>query len=193
MGSGTTVRLKAHEVALLRGGPRAAVTVAVLGLHLRGVVDAGRPGTIRVSGEPGGAGQALTPLDRAVHAGLQTPISVSELERVPAVRQELAALRAGLSAAGLLRALPPRRTRAARRALDALRAEHPVPARRKDLPAYDTLLAVALHGTPALVALVPRFAMRAGLTARAEVADKGMLRHSSRNLDGGGGGDGGGD
>ncbi|MFF7370451.1 hypothetical protein [Streptomyces tricolor] len=32
-------------VALLRGGDRAAVTVAVLALHLRGAVEAGRPGT----------------------------------------------------------------------------------------------------------------------------------------------------
>ncbi|CAM5429617.1 hypothetical protein SALBM311S_06987 [Streptomyces alboniger] len=43
MDSGTTVRLKPYEVALLRGGPRAAVTVAVLALHLLGAVEAGRP------------------------------------------------------------------------------------------------------------------------------------------------------
>ncbi|MCZ0986113.1 hypothetical protein O1M54_11385 [Streptomyces diastatochromogenes] len=37
-------------VALLRGGDRAAVTVAVLGLHLRGAVESGRPGTLRRTG-----------------------------------------------------------------------------------------------------------------------------------------------
>ncbi|MFE9440105.1 TIGR04222 domain-containing membrane protein [Streptomyces sp. NPDC006602] len=195
MDNGTRVRLEPHEVALLRGGPRAAVTVAVLALHLRGAADAGRPGTVRVSGEPGGAGRALSALDQAVYVALRQPAGIRELSQRPAVRQEVAALRAGLVAAGLVRALPPRRTRAARRVLDALRAERPLPARRKDLPTADALFAVALYGAPALAALVPRFALRAGLTARAEVADKGLLRHSPRNLGGGGGhgcGDGGG-
>ncbi|WP_406496407.1 TIGR04222 domain-containing membrane protein [Streptomyces sp. NBC_01604] len=195
MDSGTTVRPAPHEVALLRGGPRAAVTVAVLALHLRGFADAGRPGTVRVSGEPQGAGQALSDLDRALYASLQQPVSIGELVRHPAVRREIAALRDRLTAAGLLRTLPPQRTRAARRTLDALRAEHPVPARRKDLSTADALFAVALHGDAALAVLVPRFALRAGLTARVEVADRGLRRHSPRNLGGGGGygcGDGGG-
>ncbi|WP_217238931.1 TIGR04222 domain-containing membrane protein [Streptomyces sp. AC555_RSS877] len=193
MDSGTTVRLEPHEVALLRGGPRAAVTVAVLALYLRGAADAGRPGTVRVSGELSGAGHALSALDQAVYAALQQPAGIRELSGRPAVRQEVSAVRAGLVAAGLLRALPPRRTRAARHALAALRAQHPLPARRKGLPTADALFRVALHGDPALAALAPRFAMRAGLTARVEVADTRPLRHSARNPGGAGWGCGGGD
>jgi hypothetical protein len=181
MDSGTTVRLKPHEVALLRGGPRAAVTVAVLALHLLGAVEAGRPGTVRVSGEPGSAGPTLSPLSEAVLASLQQPAGVTELLGGAIVRQALDDVRAGLLSAGLLRTLPPRRTRAARRALDALYAGHPLPTGRRGLSADDTLIAVALHGDPALTVLAARFALRAGLTARAEVADKGLLRHSERS------------
>ncbi|MEV2210051.1 TIGR04222 domain-containing membrane protein [Streptomyces sp. NPDC050997] len=181
MGSGTTVRLKPHEVALLRGGPRAAVTVAVLALHLLGAVEAGRPGTVRVSGEPAGAGQALSPLSEAVLTSLQQPAGVTELLDQPSVRQALDHIRGSLLSADLLRTLPPRRTRAARRALDALYAAHPLPAGRRGLSADDTLMAVALYGDPALTVLAARFALRAGLTARVEVADKGLLRHSERS------------
>ncbi|MEU0075960.1 TIGR04222 domain-containing membrane protein [Streptomyces sp. NPDC006332] len=181
MNSGATVRLTPHEVALLRGGPRAAVTVAVLALHLLGAVEAGRPGTVRVSGEPGGAGQALSPLSDAVLASLQQPAAVAELLRRATVRQALDEMRGSLLSAGLLRSLPPRRTRAARRALDALYADHPLPAGRRGLSTEDTLMAVALHGDPALTVLAGRFALRAGLTARAEVAGKGLLRHSERS------------
>ncbi|WP_405621009.1 TIGR04222 domain-containing membrane protein [Streptomyces sp. NBC_00076] len=181
MDSGTTVRLKPYEVALLRGGPRAAVTVAVLALHLLGAADAGRPGTVRVSGEPGGAGQALPPLYEAVLTALQQPAGVAELVDRTSVRRALDDLRAGLLSAGLLRTLPPRRTRAARRALDALYADHPLPTGRRGLSADGILMAVALHGDPALTVLAARFALRAGLTARAEVADKGLLKHSERS------------
>ncbi|MFI9341128.1 hypothetical protein ACIG0D_07670 [Streptomyces sp. NPDC052773] len=42
-----TAALAPHEIALLRGGPRAAVTVALVALHLRGMVEPGPPGTVR--------------------------------------------------------------------------------------------------------------------------------------------------
>jgi hypothetical protein len=40
---------------------------------------------------------------------------------------------------------------------------------------------MALHGEPALRVLAGRFALRAGLIARAEVADQELLRHSARS------------
>jgi hypothetical protein len=168
MDSGTTVRLEPYAVAPLGGGPRAAVTVAVLALRLRGVADAGRPGTVRVSGEPVGAGQALPPLCGAALAELQQSGGMRELPGRPGVRRALGYLRDGLVAAGLLRTLPPRRTGAGRRALDALRAGHPLPRARKGLSPDDALMAVALHGDPALRDLAGRLALRAGLIARAE-------------------------
>ncbi|MFI6931101.1 TIGR04222 domain-containing membrane protein [Streptomyces sp. NPDC050287] len=184
MGSGTTVRLEPYEVALLRGGPRAAVTVAVLALYLRGAAEAGRPGTVRVSGEPVGAGQALPPLAEAVLAELRQPVGVRELAGRPSVRRAVADMRRGLVAAGLLRSRPSRpsrRTRAGRRGLDALQAGHPLPRDRKGLSTEEVLMAVTLHGDPALRLLAGRFALRSGLTARVKVADKGLLRHAPRS------------
>lgn len=179
----TTIRPEPHQVALLRGGTRAAVTVAVLGLHLGGAVEAGRPGTMRtVSGVSTGP---LPPLAKAAHAALYRPAGIRELQQRAGVKRALADLRAELRTAGLLRALPPRRTGAARRLLKALRAEHPLPTAKKGVPDADALLAVALHGDPALKVLAPRFALRAGLTGRAAVADDGLLPHS---WGGGGGG-----
>ncbi|MEU3614429.1 TIGR04222 domain-containing membrane protein [Streptomyces sp. NPDC006872] len=198
MSSGTSVRLEPYEVALMRGGTRSAVTVAVLALHLRGLVDAGRQGRIRTTGaagagagaEDGAAGNSgddLPPLPTAVYAALQRPANIAELETAPGVREALSELRAGLVAARMLRSLPPRRTRAARHALRALHAGHPPPTDRKALAPDDVLIAVALYGEPALSVLAARFALRAGLTARAEVADKGFHRNAPR-----GGGTGGG-
>jgi hypothetical protein len=181
MAGGTRVRLEPYEIALLRGGPRAAVTVAVLALYLRGAAEAGRPGTVRVSGEPVGAGQALPPLAEAVLAELRQPVGLRELAGRPGVRRAVADIRRRLVAAGLLRSLPPRRTRAGRRGLDALRAGHPLPCGRKGLSTDEVLMTAALHGDPALRLLAGRFALRAGLTARVEVADKGLLRHTSRS------------
>ncbi|WP_314220424.1 TIGR04222 domain-containing membrane protein [Streptomyces zaehneri] len=225
MSGGTPVRLEPYEVALLRGGPRAAVTVAALALRLRGLVDAGRPGRIRATKTtraPGATGApsagdaeggrpaqdaldalpALDDLPEAVYAALQRPASLAELEALPDVREALSGLRAGLVAAGMLRSLPPRRTRAARRALRTLRDGRPLPADRKGLSTDDVLMAVALYGEPALNVLAARFALRAGLVARAEVADKGFHRRSPRgggtggvmySCGGGGGGGGGSD
>ncbi|CAL9625570.1 hypothetical protein SUDANB176_05947 [Streptomyces sp. enrichment culture] len=216
MSGSTGVRGTPHEIALLGGGPRAAVTVAVVALHLRGAVEAGAPGTIRaVDGEAGRALPALPPpgvaldawsaagpgaaepvtgarralyLESAVYSCLEEPSEVRELVRHPDVRWAVAEVRIGLAEAGMLRyplSLGP--TRAARRRLRVLRKAYPVPANRRGLPDHDKLLAVALHGEAALRVLVPRFALRAGLTDRVAVADRG-LRHSPRGGTYGGGG-----
>ncbi|MEV1068615.1 TIGR04222 domain-containing membrane protein [Streptomyces sp. NPDC050263] len=190
MSGGTeSVRLEPYEVALMRGGTRSAVTVAVLALHLRGLVDAGRQGRIRATGGAGTVGAAaspedlgddLPPLPKAVYAALQRPAGIAELEARPGVHGALCELRTKLVGARMLRSLPPRRTRAARHALRALRAEHPLPADRKGLSPDDILIAVALHGEPALSVVAARFALRAGLTARVEVADKGFHHNAPR-------------
>ncbi|MGQ4416775.1 TIGR04222 domain-containing membrane protein [Streptomyces sp. SAS_269] len=158
-------------IALLRGGDRAAVTVAVLALHLRGAVDAGRPGTLRRTGT-GDAATFRHPLEKAVRTGLYRPAGPRELPGRAVVRRALARMRAELVAAGLLRALPAGRTRAARRLLAELRERHPFP----DGPAeQEVLLAVALHGERALTALLPRFARDSGLTGRGALADEGLF------------------
>ncbi|MFH8798730.1 TIGR04222 domain-containing membrane protein [Streptomyces sp. NPDC017936] len=173
--------LRPHEIALLRGGPRAAVTVAVVGLHLRGAVEAGRPGTLRareaavadaLPGHP--PPSSLPPLESAVHASLHEPCGPRKLVRRPDVRLAVALMRIPLAQAGLLRHPLLGPTRAARRGVRALRERHALPAGRHGLTDDDKLLLVALHGEAALRALVPRFALRAGLLARAEVADKGF-------------------
>ncbi|WP_317633569.1 TIGR04222 domain-containing membrane protein [Streptomyces sp. HUAS TT20] len=181
MSSTPTGRLEPYEIALVRGGPRAAVTVAVLDLHLRGAVGAGRAGTMRTSGPVGGS--ELPPLTRAVHAALYRSAGMRQLLDRQGVRSALAEARGNLTTAGLLRSFPPGRPRAARRALKDLREQHPLPAVRTGLSARDTLLAVALYGDRALTALAPRFAQEAGLTGRGGTTDHEVPRSSS----GGGG------
>ncbi|MER7519913.1 TIGR04222 domain-containing membrane protein [Streptomyces sp. NPDC126499] len=98
-----------EALALLRGGPRAAVTVAVVALHQRGAVAAGRRGTIRANG---GAGRTRDPLQLGVHRSLQRALALRVLASRPKARQALAALAAELGSRGLLR--PPGRLLAAR-------------------------------------------------------------------------------
>ncbi|NEY32657.1 TIGR04222 domain-containing membrane protein [Streptomyces sp. PRKS01-65] len=219
MGDGKRVfRLTPYEIALLRGGPPAAVTVAVVALHLRGAVGAGPPGTVRRTGthatDAERSPRPLPPLERAVLDCLaepdepDQPARLREIAAHPAVRLAVAGLRTRLAAAGLLRAVLPAPTRTARRLLRDLAERHPPPSTRDGLTEGGKLLAVALHGKAALRVLVPRFALRAGLTERVEVGGKRLLRHSPRNLapgdgdatlapqwcgDGGGGGGSGGD
>ncbi|MFE2579925.1 TIGR04222 domain-containing membrane protein [Streptomyces sp. NPDC059378] len=187
MDSAAPSRLEPHAIALLRGGPRAAVTVAVLSLHLRGAVQAGRVGTMRTTGPA--ADRSLPPLTRAVHAALYRPAGMGQLMDRKAVRQALAGLRGDLRAAGLLRAFPPGRTHAARTLLRTLRAEHPLPAQGTGLPAEDQLIAVALYGDRALTAVAPRFAREAGLTGRGGTTERDLPTSWGS---GGGGGDTGG-
>lgn len=172
MVSSAAVELEPQTVALLRGGPRAAVTVAVLALHLRGAADAGRPGTMRTSAASAGPGLAL---EKAVHASLYRPAGIRELLERPRVRRTVAELRSELVRAGLLRRLPPGRTRTARRALKELRAAVPLPTGREGLSTDDILIAVALHGEAALTVLAPRFSRAAGLTGRGGTAEHGQF------------------
>ncbi|MEU3277623.1 TIGR04222 domain-containing membrane protein [Streptomyces antibioticus] len=112
-----------YEVALLRGGPRAAVTTAVVELYLRGVVEAGRPGRLRTSGsspeEAGPASPPPPPLAAAVRAALHRPAGLPELPADPGIGRALTGLVREVRSAGLPRALPPHRGRGARTALRA--------------------------------------------------------------------------
>ncbi|MFD5328172.1 TIGR04222 domain-containing membrane protein [Streptomyces sp. NPDC127092] len=111
------LRARSHEqpelppqaLALLRGGPRAAVVVALVALHQRGAVAAGRRGTIRANG---GAGRTRDPLQLGVHRSLQRALTLRLLATRPKARQALDALSAELARTGLLRS--PGRHRTAR-------------------------------------------------------------------------------
>ncbi|WDV55453.1 TIGR04222 domain-containing membrane protein [Streptomyces coeruleorubidus] len=189
MGDGTAVRLEPHEIALLGGGPRAAVTVAVVDLYLRGLVEPDRPGTIRAGlADAVSAERPPSSLAQEVHACLQEPACLRTLVKDPGVRLALALMRIPLAEAGLLRYPLLGPTRGARRQVRDLRQRHPLPASRRGLTDHERLLAVALHGEAALRLLVPRFALRAGLIRRAKVGGKSLLKHSPRGTGGGGGG-----
>jgi hypothetical protein len=189
MGDGTAVRLEPHEIALLGEGPRAAVTVAVVELYLRGLVAADLPGRMRRgTGDAMAGGLPLSPLAVAVHTFLREPAGLRALVRAPDIRLAVALMRIPLAEAGLLRYPLLGPTRAARRHVRGLRHDHPLPTNRRGLTDHDRLLAVALHSEPALHLLVPRFALRAGLVRRAEAGGKGLLKHSPRGRSGGGGG-----
>ncbi|MDQ0752359.1 hypothetical protein QF034_006590 [Streptomyces africanus] len=189
MGDGTAVRLEPHEIALLGDGPRAAVTVAVVDLYLRGLVVADRPGTMRAGvADAVSAERPPSPLAQEVHACLHEPAGLRTLVKDPGVRLAVALMRIPLAEAGLLRYPLLGPTRGARRHVRELRQRHPLPAGRRGLTDHDRLLAVALHGEAAVRLLVPRFALRAGLIRRAEVGGKGLLKHSPRGTGGGGGG-----
>lgn len=187
MGEGTAARWEPHEIALLGGGPRAAVTVAVVDLHLRGLVEAGPPGTMRQGIADAVPGEPPSPLARAVRASLSEPAGLRTLVKDPDVRIALALMRVPLAEAGLLRYPLLGPTRAARRQVRELRQRHPLPESRRGLTGRDRLLAVALHGEPALRLLVPRFALRAGLIRRVEIGGKALLKHSPHGTGGGGG------
>ncbi|MFE0513603.1 TIGR04222 domain-containing membrane protein, partial [Streptomyces sp. NPDC058964] len=139
MSGASTNRLEPHEIAFVRGGPRAAVTVGVLDLHLRGAVGAGRAGTMRTSGPV--TGQTLPPLAKAVHSALYRPAGMRQLLNRQGVRSALADLRGELTAAGLLRPFPPGRTRTARRTLKKLRERHTRPIGRAGLSGVEPLVA----------------------------------------------------
>ncbi|MFJ4833835.1 TIGR04222 domain-containing membrane protein [Streptomyces sp. NPDC088747] len=175
------VRLNPHSLALLRGGPLTALKVAALALLIEGSAHPARRGTLRTSGV---ATRSGSPLEKAVHVSLhRRPAGIRDLLEQPRVRTSLAELRAELIAAGLLRGFPRGRTRAARRTLDDLRAQLPLPGGREGLSTEDILYAVALHGDEALTVLAPRFAQDAGLLGRGGAADG---ERSSPNPGGGG-------
>ncbi|MGW2558599.1 TIGR04222 domain-containing membrane protein [Streptomyces sp. NPDC001514] len=69
--------LSQQAVALLRGGRRAALTVALVALHQRGAVAPGRRGTVQKDGA--GRGGTRDPLQRAVLRALPWPVGVRML------------------------------------------------------------------------------------------------------------------
>ncbi|MEV6962922.1 hypothetical protein AB0M97_27915, partial [Streptomyces sp. NPDC051207] len=168
-----TDRLRPHEVAVARDGARATVTVAVVGLHLRGAVEAGPPGTVRASGAAVGVPD---PRERAVLGCRQQPLSVREPARRPDLRVAIGRPASGPADAGLPGPRLLRPTRRARRPVRKLRRRHPVTVSRQGLPGDAELLAVVRRGEAALVAL----ALRAGPT-RQRVAGRGDAADTSRN------------
>ncbi|MFK0119913.1 TIGR04222 domain-containing membrane protein [Streptomyces sp. NPDC090994] len=176
-GSTTGIRLEPYHVALLRGGARAAVTVAVVALHLRGVVAAGRPGALRRALVPDAARYPphRNDLERAVRGGLYRPAGLEELLARSVVRTAVARAREDLVAAGLLGSLTGRPTRAGRRKVRKLRAVFPLPTGPEGFTHDDMALAVALYGDPALRALLPRFTEHTRLTGRGAHADAGRF------------------
>ncbi|MFJ5832763.1 TIGR04222 domain-containing membrane protein [Streptomyces sp. NPDC093089] len=89
-------------LALLRGGRRAAVTVALVALHQRGAVAAGRKHTIRANGGPG---RTSDPVQLGVHGALHRAFGLRALASRPEARRAVDALRAELRGSGLLRPL----------------------------------------------------------------------------------------
>ncbi|MFD3662479.1 TIGR04222 domain-containing membrane protein [Streptomyces sp. NPDC058659] len=98
-----------QALALLRGGRRAAVTVALVALHQRGAVAAGRKRTIRANGGPG---RTRDPVQLGVHGALHRALALRALALRPEARRAVDALCGELGRAGLLR--PRARLRAAR-------------------------------------------------------------------------------
>lgn len=163
-------------VAMLRDGVRAAVTVAVVALYLRGAVTVGRRGIVWASGtarvSEGAPVTARLPLEKAVRTALyQHSAWPTDLLEHSLIQQALTELHSGLVSDGLFRTRPPGRTRSGRRVLREKAAELPLPEGATDPAAIrelgwtedDMLLAVALHGDAALTAVAPRFAGPAGL------------------------------
>ncbi|MCI4140561.1 TIGR04222 domain-containing membrane protein [Streptomyces sp. MMS20-AI2-20] len=164
-----------HEIALLAGGPRAAVTVAVVALHLRGAVEAGARATVvAVDSEAGRALPPLPPpeevlaleddipaelrvpyLESAVYRRLHEPCDVREVLRDPDVQWAVTTLRIGLADTDMVSPPALGTTRAARRHVHALRTAYPLPASRAGLSDEAKLLAVALHGEAALRLVAP--------------------------------------
>ncbi|MGV9346227.1 TIGR04222 domain-containing membrane protein [Streptomyces spiralis] len=162
-----TEGLAPHEIAFLRGGRRAALTVAVLTLQLSGSVGPARGGMLRTRRPLDDTGADLPALTRAAHASLlHHPADLRQLLVREAVALALIDLRYELTVAGLVPVFLPGRTRAGRRVLRALRAECPLPGSRRGLSPEDRLLAVALYGDRALTTLMPRFAREGGLAGR---------------------------
>ncbi|MEV0091288.1 TIGR04222 domain-containing membrane protein [Streptomyces sp. NPDC050738] len=164
-------QLSAEAVGMLRGGSRAAVTVAVVALALRGAVTPGKPGTLQTSGTASGAEGAL---EKAVHAVLHRPLPLRDLIEAPRVQAALEEVRRPLVEGGLWRERMPHRTRAGKQAVkelmgglvlpDGPHAAHDVRELAWDVP--ERLLAVALYGDAGVAAVVPHLAREGGLVGR---------------------------
>ncbi|MET9198211.1 TIGR04222 domain-containing membrane protein [Streptomyces olivaceus] len=99
MDSAAEIGWEPHEIALLGGGPPAAVTVAVVALHLLGAVETGPRRTLCATGpDPEGLG----PFEGTVLDCLREPLTARELVRHTDVRLALALARIPLAEDGLL-------------------------------------------------------------------------------------------
>ncbi|MGW1881512.1 TIGR04222 domain-containing membrane protein [Streptomyces sp. NPDC001970] len=92
--------LTPQAVALLRGGRPAALTVALVALHQRGAVAAGRRGTVQQTGPARGV---RDPLQLAAHRALLWPAGPRVLASRPPVRHALDAVRDEVWVEGLVR------------------------------------------------------------------------------------------
>ncbi|MFD8009511.1 TIGR04222 domain-containing membrane protein [Streptomyces sp. NPDC058955] len=122
--------LTAVGVAGVRGGARAALTVAVVELRLAGVIAVGRGGRLRRLVHSG-PGRDVTVLHRAAWAVLGRELSMADAAVAPAIRRAQEEVRADLAARGL---------RCGRARLAA--------ARLLALAAGGTALVVAVQGAP---------------------------------------------
>jgi hypothetical protein len=160
-------------LAYLRDGRFAAMAAVLAVLHARGLVVAGKSGTIRRSDAVGPPPEGL---ERQVWAAIHGFVSPGALMARPTVDAALNDLRRRARRLRLLRPfLPvrgflPARTRLGRQLVDAAWADHPWPP-SPDAPDQTVELrvgtAVALHGNVALNLLMPQFAQASGLLDRA--------------------------
>ncbi|MFJ8129423.1 TIGR04222 domain-containing membrane protein [Streptomyces hydrogenans] len=92
--------LTAVEVAGVRGGPGAALAVAVVQLHFAGVVEVGPAGRLRRIVHSG-PGRDVSVLNRAAWKVLGRELSVADAAAAPAVRRAWEEMRADLVGRGL--------------------------------------------------------------------------------------------
>ncbi|SDT04180.1 TIGR04222 domain-containing protein [Streptomyces sp. TLI_053] len=97
---GRTSGLPAVGVAGVRGGSKAALTVAVVELHLAEVIDTGRAGQLRRVAHSG-PGRNVTSLHRAAWTVLGRNLSLADAAAAPAVRRARQELNAELAGRGL--------------------------------------------------------------------------------------------
>jgi hypothetical protein len=160
-------------IAYLRNGRFNAVAAVLAVLHARGLVVAGKTGTIRRS-DTGAAPPAG--FERQVWGAIHGFVTPGALMARPAVDDALNDLRRRARRLGLLRpllpvrGLVPARTRQGRGFVDAVATNYPWPPSPEDddRPIEDRVgLAVALYGNAALRLLMPVFARDSGLLDRA--------------------------
>jgi hypothetical protein len=162
-------------VAYVRDGRFTAVAAVLAVLHARGLVVAGRSGTVRRS-------ETVTPspagFERQVWGAIHGFVSPGALMARPTVDSALNDLRRRARQLGLLhfgmpvRQFLPARTRLARKMLHAAASDYPWPPTPEtdDRPVEERVgMAVALHGNAALTVLLPQFARDSGLLDRAGV------------------------